>query len=152
MRKRDMRKQKAMDLALESGGIASDEERKAWAEYKIYRNRVNNRKGYDELIYKQQKFEDCKDSPDQTWKCAKNFMKWKSTGSPTQIEVEGKLVTKAADIAMHMNNFFVNKVKMLRSSMQTVAWHLTTCMQIMVGKTCKLGLTHVSTRKVNTLI
>ena len=51
-----------------------------------------------------------------------------------------------------MNNFFINKVRTIRSSMQAVAWQLTSCIQIMAGKTCKLGLSFVTEKRVNHLI
>ena len=152
MVQRDLWKQKAKDLALISPGTASDEEKKAWTEYKSYRNKINNKKGFDELQYKKNKFEENANSPDKSWKCAKNFMKWKSTGTPAQIEIDGNLVTKASLIAMHMNDFFINKVRTIRRSMQAVAWQLTPCIQIMEGKTCKLGLAFVTEQRVGNLI
>ena len=110
MIERDRWKQRARDLSLISHGITTEEERSAWNQFKVFRNKVNNKKKYDERDFKREKLEENIGCPDKTWKTAKSFMNWKSTGTPAQIEVDGLLVTKAKLIAEHMNNFFINKI------------------------------------------
>ena len=39
------------------------------------------------------------ESPSKTWKTAKMFMNWKTTGSPHQFEVNGRLVKSSGQIA-----------------------------------------------------
>ena len=152
MATRDKWKKTARDLAVIGNGTVSEEEKKAWKNYKILRNKVNNKKRYDETEFKKKKLEENIDCPDKTWRTAKNFMNWKGTGPPSQIEVDGQLVTKAKLIADHMNKFFISKVNTIRKGMQVVGWQLSSCREIMTGKTCRLGLHHVTQKQVNTLI
>ena len=148
MQQREMWYQRARDLALISDGIACIDEQTAWKNYKFYRNKVNNKKKYDETDFKRKKLEENIDSPEKTWKSAKSFMNWKSSGTPSQIEVGNKLITKAYLIAEVMNNFFVDKVKQIRNSMGHAGLQLSSCLKIMAGKSCKLDLAHVTEEKV----
>ena len=75
-------------------------------------------------------------------------MNWESSGTPTQVEVGNKLITKAHLIAEVMNNFFVDKVKQIRNSMGSAGLQLSSCLKIMAGKSCKLDLAHVTEEKV----
>ena len=75
----------------------------AWGDFKKLRNKVNNNKKRDEKNYKFNKISEALESPSKVWSTAKNFMGWKSTGSPHQLEVNNKLVTKASEIAKIMN-------------------------------------------------
>ena len=88
-----------------------------WKEYKKLRNQVSNRIRYEETHYKKQKIVECGGSSSKTWKVSKRLMNWSSSGPPTQLEVlinnKITLCTKAADIAHHMNEFFVSKINEL---------------------------------------
>ena len=79
-------------------------------------------------------------------------MNWKSTGTPSQIEVNGQLITKARLIAEHMNTFFIDKVNTIRRGMEAVNFELSSCIQIMSGKTCKLEMHHVTQHQVKLLV
>ena len=77
----------------------------------MYRNRINNRKKNEEKSFKSEKITENLDSVEQTWKTAKVFMDWKTSGTPAQLEINGELVSKASKIAKHMNEFFTSKVQ-----------------------------------------
>ena len=114
MKQRDSWKKIAKDLALLSQA-ACPAQIHAWQEYKKFRNQVNNRKKYEENVYKSKKISEVADSPNLVWKNAKLFMGWKSQGIPTQLQVGNVLVTSAKKIAQHMNEFFLNKVDTIRA-------------------------------------
>ena len=78
------------------------------------RLKINNRKKTEEQVYKTEKIKENLDSASKTWKTAKMFMDWKTTGTPHQIEVNGRLVTSARQIATFMNEFFIDKVQRIR--------------------------------------
>ena len=59
------------------------------------------------------------------WITAKSFMNGKSAHTPTQIEVDGLLVSKAKLISVHMNTFFINKVNTVRKGMHAVSLDLS---------------------------
>ena len=139
-------KQKARDLVLrDQGGQVSEEQKGAWAEFKKVRNKINNMKKKDERVYKSNKINEGIDSPAKVWGTAKNFMGWKSVGTPHQLEVQGRLESKAGSIAKIMNNFFVDKVLKIRRSFQE-------CKNIMFGKRCSLRLQYTSKETVRKLL
>ena len=151
MKQRDIWKQRAKELAL-LGGIASLDQQQAWEEFKKYRNKINNRKKTEEKVYKSEKFEENLDSVQKTWQTAKLFMNWKSCGSPHQLEVDNRLVTKASSIAALMNTFFIDKVKNIRRIMMNLPICLSMCVQIMGQKECGLSLKHVTLDMVQKLL
>ena len=79
-------------------------------------------------------------------------MGWKSTGTPTQIEVDNVLITSAGKIAEIMNTYFIEKVSLIRRSMRNLVPDFTSCNKIMENKNCNLSLSHVSVEKVRKLI
>ena len=145
MKERDLLKQKAKDLALrDQGAGVSEEQRSAWKEFKKLRNKINNRKKQDENKYKSSKISEDLDSPNKVWAHAKSFMGWKTTGTPHQIEVDNKLVTKASSIAKLMNEFFIDKVLKIRTVLRKVSEKLEHCKDIMVEKRCSIDAKHVT--------
>ena len=153
MVERDRCKEVAKNLALrDQGGGVSDEQRSAWVIYKQFRNRVTKSKRNDEIKYKSKKISEDLDSPEKVWKTAKSFMGWKSTGTPNQLEVDGKLETKPSRLAELMNNFFIDKVVTIRNGLKKVPETVTQCLKIMKDKQCKLSLGHVTVETVLKLL
>ena len=152
MKLRDEWRDKAKQMCT-PGQTASEEEVEAWKQsYKYYRNKINNPKKIEQKLFKSEKMTENLDSAEQTWKTAKLFMNWKSQGSPSQLEINGKLVTKAIEIATHVNEFFVEKVKRIRDNIVNIPANYSTCHNIMEGKICNLSLSHVTVKKVRQLL
>ena len=153
MVQRDKYKQEAKDLALrEMGKEVSEDQRLAWSNLKNLRNKINNRKKNEEKNFKSEKISEDLDFPDKVWKTAKSFMGWRSTGTPSQLEVDNRLETKPSDIARIMNDFFINKVQTIRGGMRQLPENLRECWNVMRGKNCRLGLKHVTVETVHKLI
>ena len=152
MKQRDIWKAKAKKLALDNPMDVSEDQVTAWGEFKKLRNKINNLKGLEEVIYKKEKIQENVQDSAKVWKLTKIFMNWKSTGTPTQLEESGNLITSAKRISQVMNHFFIDKVRTLRQSMAKVAINLTPCFNIMKGKTCKLNLSHITVDKVKKLL
>ena len=148
---RDLWKKKAKDLALISP-MADQNQKDAWEEYRKYRNKINNKKKYEEKLYKSEKMSEVADSPDIVWKTAKSFMGWKTQGTPNQLKVDNQLVTSAKKIAQYMNEYFINKVQVIRDGMREVTFSLAKVHDIMLNKTCKMKLNHVSVTKVKKVL
>ena len=149
MKQRDSWKAMSKELDTVSPDCANEEQKAAWGEYKILRNKINNMKGKEERLYKQKKVEENMEDTAKVWKVTKTFMGWKTTGSPTQLEEKGKLITSAKVIAQVMNEFFIDKVRLIRKK---VAINLVPCMKIMQEKRCRLHLNHVTTERVTKLL
>ena len=96
-------------LTLRNPNISIEERENASKKFKHYRNKINNRKKYDEVIYKKQKYEENKHSSENTWKLAKKFMNWKKTGSPHKILSNNIIESKACNVAETTNSFFSSK-------------------------------------------
>ena len=153
MKQRDLWKQRGKDLALLSpNSEASPEQIEAWNQYKKFRNTINNRKKSEEKLYKSAKITENLDSASKTWKTAKMFMNWKTTGTPHQIEVNGKLVTQASLIAKLMNEYFIDKVQKIRLAMGQTLENLSVCTKIMTDKQLELSLHHVTVEQVKKLL
>ena len=153
MKHRDQLKQTAKDLALRDFGQAvSEEQQEAWKEFKKVRNKINNKKKQEETFYKSSKISEDLDSPSKLWSTAKSFMGWKTTGTPSQLEINNTLETKASNIARIMNEFFIDKVLRIQNGLQRVPERLQECMNIMRGKECKLDLQHVTVGTVQKLL
>ena len=148
MKERDDLKAKALNLVLE-GKEASE----VWKKFKKVRNKINNRRKYEETQFKSQKILESLDSPAATWKVAKSFMNWvNNSGPPSQLCISGKLVTKASLLATEMNNYFITKVRVIREGIQHSFNNFTECFEIMQSKNCSLNLKHVSIKKINKLL
>ena len=87
MKQREMWKEKARELAIASPGQASEEQKFAWGEYKNYRNKINNKKVFEETNYKKEKITEDIQYIAKIWNSTDAFMGWKNTGSPSQIVV-----------------------------------------------------------------
>ena len=125
----------------------------AWGHFKKFRNKINNRKKFEEQNFKSGKIASSLDSPAHTWSTAKSFMNWNSTGGPPhQLNIGGKLITKASIIAKEMNQFFLDKVKIIRDGIRFLPNSFSKCKEIMENKNCKLSLKHVTVDKVNKLL
>ena len=152
MRQRDSWKAQAKQLRASSPDLVTEDQEKAWGEYKRIRNLINNRKGSEENEFKRRKIQESINDTAKVWKISKTFMKWKSTGTPTQLEENGRLVTSAKLIAQVMNNFFIEKIRSIRQSMAMVAINMAPCKQVMQNKKCKLSFSHISVSKVSKLL
>ena len=153
IKQREHWKSVARTLALENpDSPASREEVTAWNNYKKLRNKINNKKKNEERDYKLKKVLENIDSPDKTWRTAKQFMEWKQQGPPQQLQVGDRLVTSPWKIAQHINEFFINKVLKIREGLGSVLPSFTTCLTIMRGKTCQLSLKHVSVTQIKKLL
>ena len=73
--KEEMKKRDSLKKCFEDHAIAGNSEAagQAWIEYKKLRNKVNNRKKFEEKNFKSEKISRSLDSPADTWKTAKEF-------------------------------------------------------------------------------
>ena len=143
---------KAKCMAAEISRTGSDAS-KAWAKFKCLRNKVNNKLKFEERNYKQQQFTTGLGSPSMCWNTARKFINWKtSSGSPSQLIVNGRLITKASYIAEEMNNYFITKVAKIRAGIQYLPNTFEKCKEIMGNRRCKADLNHVPISRVTQIL
>ena len=144
MKERDVKKKEASTLARNCQDSAL-----VWADYKRLRNKINNRIRSEEKKFKCKIMQENLETPSKCWKTAKAMMNWSSdSGPPTSLELNGKLVVKAAQIASAMNIYFIQKVMAIRDNIQSIPNSFSKCYEIMRGKNTRLELQHVSLPKV----
>ena len=156
MKERDGYKEHAKSLARLDQNGASSAQTDMWLKYKKVRNRVNNLLKQEEIRFKKQKFKECHGSSDQVWALAKKYMDWASNGPPTRLESEKDggmtLISKAADIAKLMNEFFVQKVDSIVGGLEEADCNLGGCLSLMQGKRISMSLNHLTVYKVRKLL
>ena len=153
MKHRDEWKLAAQNAAIENAtDTATETEVHAWEQYKKLRNKINNFKKQDEKKFKAAKINNSLESPEKTWRTAKEFMNWRQQGPPQQLQLGPLLITKASLIAASMNEYFIEKVKLIRAGILSLAPDLSACYRVMEGKSCKLYFNHVTQEKVRKLL
>ena len=154
MKVRDNLKQKAKNLAARdyTSNQVSEEQLRAWEDFKKVRNKVNNTKKNEEQEFKKNKISESLDNPSATWSTTKYFMDWKSVGTPHQLEVNNVLESKASKVAETMNNYFIGKVQTIRNDMVETHEDLTECNRLMRSKNCNFSLSHVTVETVRKLL
>ena len=69
-----MKERDKWKVALKNTNLSIHEREEISHTFKYYRNKVNNKKKYDELNYKKMIYEENKHSAEATWKISKKFM------------------------------------------------------------------------------
>ena len=148
IKERDQCKSAAKELS-KGSSVVCQAQSQLWAQYKKLRNKINNRRKREEILYKTEKMSEFGKSPDLLWKQAKHFMGWKTQGTPCQVRVNNAILKSAQKIAQSFNDFFASKVASIRSSMPPGNFPINKLKEIMSTKNCKMQLNHVSLAKVN---
>ena len=99
---------------------AQSNEAEEWRQYRSLRNQATAKGREDKRKWEEQKLDHCENSPADVWKTVKGWLGWGSTGPPTQLFSEGRVVTSPAGIASSMNRFFLDKIKKLREKIPQV--------------------------------
>ena len=84
----------------------------------------------------------------------KCLVKGHTKSSPSYLETGGEFLTKPKDIANHLNNYFINKIDKLKSTVQHNDTDLADRLinQIMEGKECIFDFKTVTVSKVELLL
>ena len=128
-------------------------DRDDWKRYKKVRNIVSNRLRYEESNWHKNSLSRCEKDPSQSWKAIKNVLNWTSGGPPEKLFHDGSLKTKSFEIAEAQNNFFVEKINAIKTSMPRQSSDpLTILKSIMRNKKSKFHLKHVHPDQVETII
>ena len=134
--------------------IASEtRNRDDWVKYKSLRNKINNRLKYEERSWQKFKLQECEGSPSKSWKNVKSILNWNTSGSPSQLFYQGRLVNKPQELADVQNQYFVDKINLLRQGLPPpVTDPLQTLKVLMQGRTCSFSLSYVHPSEVEQVI
>ena len=86
-----------------------------WREFRCLRNQVTARLRVDKVQWEQEKLDLEKHNPTGVWKAVKGWLGWGTSGTPTQLFWEGRMVSSPSGLASAMNRFFLDKIKRLRT-------------------------------------
>ena len=88
-----------------------------WKLYKTLRNKITSRLVAEERNWQRSRISECGKNPSKVWKNVKDIINWKTSGAPNQLFHNGTLHTKPAEVAECQNQFFLNKVQLIRDAM-----------------------------------
>jgi hypothetical protein len=127
------------DLAQSSAARSRNQE--DWNKFKKLRNQVTSRLRVEESSWQRSKLKDCSGKPSEQWQHILGWLDWKSTGSPTQLFHEGKMMNKPSEIADCQNSYFIDKVKKIRQDLPPqVSDPLSKLKFLMRSRTCSFQL------------
>ena len=108
-----------------------------WNHYKSLRNSVTNTLKKEKEIWQKEKMDEYANDSSSTWR----NIGWTSGEQPSKLSVNGIVYQKPADLARIMNEFFINKVRNLRSNLPVNPESpLKKVEQLMAGQTCSFKL------------
>ena len=88
-----------------------------WREYRSIRNKVTGILRVEKSQWRQKKLVQFGGDSSTIWKNVKHWLGWTTGGPPTQLISEGSSFSKPKDLVKIMNDFFINKVKLLRQNL-----------------------------------
>ena len=93
-----------------------------WTDYKILRNKCAAQCKSDKKSHFKNLYEKCDNEKDvrSLFRITKSQLGWKSSGPPSSLIVDGKLITAPQKIAEAQNKYFSDKVTSLRNTLPPV--------------------------------
>ena len=85
-----------------------------YSRYKTKRNEVTSKMKHAKTNYYKQKFEDQSATSSDVWKTASQVLGKVRSTFPSQIVINGKLLSKPIEMATAMNHFFIKKIAELK--------------------------------------
>ena len=99
------------------GLAAASNREEDWLNYRQLRNLVTGRLRSEEANWKKSRLQNYSNNPAEQWRNVLDWLGWKTSGSPTQLFHDGKLISKPLDIADCQNQYFINKIKNILSGL-----------------------------------
>ena len=87
-----------------------------WRIFRSLRNQVTGKGREDKKNWEENKLDPKENSSTDVWKTVKGWLGWGTSGTPTQLFWEGRLVTSPRGICTTMNKFFIDKIRRLRNN------------------------------------
>ena len=88
-----------------------------WNEFRKIRNKVTCKLRADKENWERNSLNACGKDSSKLWKNILGWLNWSSSGAPNKLFNDGKLETSPKSLANIMNNFYIDKIKLIRSSL-----------------------------------
>ena len=112
-----------------------------WIRYKKLRNKVSNILKTEKRIWQANKLTEAASDIGKTWKTVKSWLGWATGGPPTQLSVNGALISKPYEIAQCMNQYFIRKVRTIVNNLPVNnASPLELVRKLMKNRNCSFSL------------
>ena len=120
-----------------------------WRAFRALRNQVTSKSREDKRKWEKMKLDPSENNSTDVWKTVRGWLGWGSAGTPSQLFWEGKLVSSPRGLSTTMNNFFLDKIKRLRSGIpEQTADPLVRTREAMAGRQCSFKLNPVDVSQV----
>ena len=124
-----------------------------WRVFRSLRNQVTSKSREDKKNWQEMKLDPRENNSTDIWSTVRGWLGWGTAGTPSQLFWEGKLVSCPRGLSTAMNNFFINKIKQLRSGIpEQTADPLYRMKEAMRGRQCSLMLSPVDVSVVFKII
>ena len=142
---------KERDQAQKKAAFSKDED--DWRRFKGLRNSVTNILRTEKKNWQANKINQFGNDTSSIWKNVKNWLGWSKGGPPTKIISEGNIFSRPKDVAKIMNNFFINKVRLLRNNLPPNPGNpLILVKKLMENRKCTFKLKCVHPDKIGEII
>ena len=124
-----------------------------WQHYKYLRNSLNKSLKIEKKQWHEKKLDGFGKDSRTAWKNVRNWLGWSNGGAPTKLMDKGVLCSKPKILVRIMNEFFINKIKLLREKIPESPGNPISLVQnIMQNKSCTFSLKVVHPDEVLAII
>ena len=124
-----------------------------WLAYKNLRNTITAKLRQEKKAWEENKLNDKQHDPGTLWSNVKSWLSWGNSGPPSKLSQDGVIITSPARLAWTMNNFFITKVRQLRSRIPaTETDPLDKLRQVLRNRQCTFDLSPVTEDEVLKII
>ena len=126
-----------------------------WSHYKKLRNHLTKALHKEKLAWQQKKVNTLEKNQNsgQLWKYVTSWLNWTSATSPTKLLHNGDMLTSPHTMADVQNQYYINKVKEIRSNMPPQKCDpLATVRRLMTGRNIKFTVSPVAPDEIDKII
>ena len=132
---------------------AQTDNQEDWRVFRGLRNQVTAKSREDKQKWEGKKLDLEENNSSGVWKTVKGWLGWGSSGTPTQLFLEGRIVTSPAGLVSSMNRFFLDKIQRLRNSIPAPTGDpLRKLKEAMRGRECSFKIKPVKEHQVIKII
>ena len=124
-----------------------------WRHFRGLRNQTTAKLREDKKRWEEEKLDLEQNNSAGVWKAVKGWLGWGSSGTPTNLFWEGRMVSSPSGLASTMNRFFHDKIRKLRSDIPPPTGDpINKLREDMKEKNCTFSIKEVSVEEVTKLI
>ena len=132
---------------------AETDSQEDWRLFRALRNQVTAKCRDDKQKWERKKLDLEENNSSGVWKTVKGWLGWGTSGTPTQLFWEGRMVTSPSGLASAMNKFFLDKVKKLRNGIPLpTSDPLSKFKEAMRGRECSFSIKPVQEDQILKII